>query len=210
MTGLGGAALSYRRMVAMKLCALVLAASVPVFAASAVTAKGKGFGNPAAPILIEVYTDFECPGCKAFHTDFLPLLMRDFVDMGKVYLVAHDISFHAHSKEATGYAFAAARIGRYREVSDALFQHQTEWSASGKVWDTVAAVLSPADQKKVAKLSKDPSVLAEVQAETDFGLAKIHMTPTMVVTHAMKEQRFEGKTIAFEIFRDWLNELLKK
>jgi protein-disulfide isomerase len=210
VNGPGGAALSCRKMVAMKLWALVLAASLPVFAASAGIAKGKGFGNPAAPILIEVYTDFECPGCRAFHTDFLPLLMRDYVDAGKVYLVAHDISFHAHSSEATGYAMAAARIGKYREVADALFQHQTEWSANGKVWDAVAVALSPADQKKVTKLAKDPSVLAEVKTETDDGRTKIHITPTMVVTHAMKEHRFEGKAIAWDIFRDWLNELLKK
>ena len=25
------------------------------------------FGNPKAPLLIEVFSDFECPACKYFH-----------------------------------------------------------------------------------------------------------------------------------------------
>ena len=198
-------------VVGMKLAALALAASLPAFAASAApAAKGKGFGNPAAPILIELYTDFQCPGCRAFHTDFLPLLMRNYVDTGKAYLVDHDLSFHAHSNEATAYALAAARIGKYREVADALFQHQPEWAVTGKVWDAAAAALSPADRKKVAKLATDPTVVAEVKTETTDGLPKIHQTPTMVVTYAMKQHRFEGMAPPWDIFRDWLNELLKK
>lgn len=196
-------------MVSMKLCALVLAALLPGFAASTGPAKGQGFGSPNAPILIEVFSDFECPGCKLFHTQFRPLLVRDYVTVGKVYLVAHDLSFHAHSNEATAYALAAARIGKYDEVADALYEHQTEWSASGKVWDTVAAVLSPAEQKKVSALAKDPGVLAEVKSETDDGKTKIQRTPTILVIRGMKQYRFEGSP-KWEIFRDWLNELLTK
>jgi protein-disulfide isomerase len=195
--------------VKVKLCALAMAAWLPAFAASPALAKGKAFGNPAARILIELYSDFECPGCGTFHNQFLPSLMRDYVDTGKAYLVAHDLSFHAHSNEATGYALAAARIGKYKEVADALYQHQAEWSASGKVWDTVAAALSPEDQKKVTKLAEDPSVLAEVKAETEDGRPKVQRTPTMLVTEGMKQRRFEGAP-PWNIFRDWLNELLSK
>jgi protein-disulfide isomerase len=199
-------------MAAMRVCALALAALLPAAAASPAPAKGQSYGNPKAPIVIELFSDFECPGCRSFHTQFLPQLMRDYVDTGKVYLVFHDLSFHAHSKEATGYALAAARIGRYKEVADALYQHQVEWSASGKVWDAVAAVLSAADQKKVAKLAKDPSVLAEVKAETEAGLKRIQKTPTLLVTHAMKQRRFEGMTkLQWDLFLDWVNnDLLKK
>jgi protein-disulfide isomerase len=193
----------------MKLCALMLAALLPAFAASTGTSKGKGFGNPAAPILIEVYTDFECPACKQFHFGFLPLLMRDFINTGKAYLVQHDMSNHPHSSEATGYALAAARIGKYNDVAEALYQHQTEWSASGKVWDVVAAVLSPADQKKVAALAKDPSVIAEVKSETDDGRLKAQRTPTMLVIRGMKQQKFEG-TPDWGLLSGWLNDLLTK
>jgi protein-disulfide isomerase len=193
----------------MKLCALVLAALLPGFAASTGTAKGKGFGNPGAPIMIEVYSDFECPACRQFHMQFLPVLVRDFIGTGKVYLVDHDMANHAHSNEATGYALAAGRIGKYAEVANALFEHQPEWSASGKVWETVAAVLSPADQKTVAKLAKDPTIAAEVKSETDDGRLKIQRTPTMLVIRGMKQYHFEGSP-NWDIFSGFLNELLSK
>lgn len=193
----------------MKFLALLLVSLPAVFAADATAARGHGVGSPSAPILIEVFSDFECPGCKLFHIQFRPLLVRDYVTAGKVYLVAHDLSFHAHSNEATAYALAAARIGKYDEVADALYEHQTEWSASGKVWDTVAAVLSPSEQKKVSALAKDPGVLAEVKSETEDGKTKIQRTPTILVIRGMKQYRFEGSP-KWEIFRDWLNELLTK
>ncbi len=200
--------------VSARALALALAAGLPALAASAPAAKGQSFGNPKAPILIEIYGSFGCSHCKDFHTEIAPLLMRDFVDSGKAYLIFHDLSSALdHSAEATGYALAAARVGKYKEVADALFQYQEEWSASGKVWDAVAPVLSPADRKKVAALAKDPRVQAEVKAETEAGgRAKIGHTPTILVTHAMKERRIEGmRPDEWNIFRDWMNnDLLKK
>ena len=194
----------------MKLCALVLAALLPGFAASTGTSKkGQPFGNPSAPILIELYSDFECPACRQFHQTMLPLLMRDYINTGKAYLVEHDMSNHPHSTEATGYALAAARIGKYTEVADALYQHQAEWSVSGKVWDAVAAVLSPADQKKVAALAKDSSVLAEVKSETDESRPKVQRTPTLQVIRSMKQYHFEG-TPDWGLFSGFLNDLLSK
>jgi len=193
----------------MKLFALLLAGLLPACAANQAVAKGQGFGNPSAPILIELYSDFECPACRAFHSDLLPLLMRDFISTGKVYLIAHDLSFHDHSAESTAYAFAAARIGKYTEVADALFQHQMEWAQSGKVWDVVAAVLTPADQKKVAALAKDPGILAEVKTETDDGRLKIQQTPTIIVVHSMRQYRFVGSP-NWDLLRGFLNDLLNK
>jgi len=193
----------------MRLCALALAAFLPGLAAPAGTARGQAFGNPSAPILIEVYSDFECPGCKQFHTQLLPLVMHDFVTAGKAYIILHDLSFHPHSSEATTYALAAARIGKYKEVADALFQYQLEWSANGKVWDAVTTALSPADRSKVAKLVHDPGVLAEVKSETEDGRTKIRVTPTVLVTHAMKQRHLEWP-IDSDMFKKWLNELLKQ
>jgi protein-disulfide isomerase len=199
-------------MVNMKLCALALAAllgALPAFAASTTTAKGRGYGNPSAPLLIELYSDLECPACKVFHEKFLPQLMREYVDTGKVYLMDYIMSNHAHSVEASGYAFAAARIGKYNEVANALFFRQPEWSANGKVWDVVAAVLSPAEQAKVKALAKDPGVIAQIKAENDLGRTKIERTPTMLVLRGMKQYHFEGSP-PWDIFSGFLNELLAK
>ena len=193
----------------MKVFALLIAALLPAFATNPPVAKGQGIGNPSAPILIELYSDFECPACREFHVDMLPRLMRDFINTGKVYLVDHDMSNHQHSAEATGYAFAAARIGKYSDVANALFQHQAEWSQNGKVWDAVASVLSAADQKKVAAMAKEPSIQAEIKTETDDGRAKVTQTPTMIVIRSMRQYRFVGSP-NYDLFSGFLNDLLKK
>ena len=187
----------------------MLAAMLPLSAATGGAPKGKAVGNPAAPILIEVYSDFECPACRQWHLQLLPLLMRDYVNAGKAYIVFHDISNHPHSNEATGYALAAASVGKYSDVADALYEHQTEWAANGKVWQTVAVALNPAEQKKVAALAKEPSVVAEVTAETDFGRTKAQKTPTMIVINKMKQYKFEG-TPNYSLLSGFFNDLLAK
>src|ERR1035441_8045311 len=159
----------------MKLIAAVLATILPCLAASPAADKGKLLGNPSAPVTIEIFSDFECPMCKTFHERTVPLLMRDFVTSGKACIISREfplnIPAHKYSREAANYATAAARIGQYDAVAHVLFQNQESWETSGKVWDTVASVLTPEQQKKVKSLVGDSSVVDEVQADVDYGTA---------------------------------------
>ena len=51
-------------------------------------------------------------------------------------------------------------------------------AVSGKIWETVAAMLTPAERAKVQALAKDPAVLAEVQRDVDSAMqAKVPSTP---------------------------------
>jgi protein-disulfide isomerase len=96
---------------------------------------------------------------------------------------AFPLQGHNFTREAFGYAVAAARIGKYQPVADALYAQQANWAVNGNVWGVVAAVLSPADQKKVQELSKDPGVQAEIDAEFREGVdSGINQTPTLILT----------------------------
>jgi protein-disulfide isomerase len=197
----------------MKLCALLLALLVPCLGQTIQADKDKAFGNPAAPLRLDIFSDFECPACREFHIDTLPMIERDYGVPGKIYIVSHEfplnIPAHKYSREAAAYATAAARVGKYAQVSDALFQNQGTWSASGKVWDTVASVLTPAEQKKVQALAKDPSVLSEVQSDVDLGnLLRVNSTPTIFLTRG--SQRFALPTpINYPLFRSLVDGYLK-
>ena len=140
----------------MKMFALALALTLPCLAAGPDV---KGVGNPAAPLRMDLYSDFTCPHCKVLHEQTLPKIMADYVTPGKAYLVFHEFTLtgpgHEHSKTASLYAAAAARVGKYQQVCDALFQTQSSWAVSGKVWETVSPALTPAEQKKVQALFKD-------------------------------------------------------
>ena len=123
----------------MKVFATALFALIPGLAAAPEFDKGKISGSPSAPIRIEIFSDFQCPACKVMHDQLLPPLMKDYVMPGKVLLVYHEfpLAMHPHSREAAHYATAAARLGIYQPVADRLFQNQSNWAASGKVWDRI-------------------------------------------------------------------------
>ncbi|HEY2018795.1 MAG TPA: thioredoxin domain-containing protein, partial [Bryobacteraceae bacterium] len=167
----------------------------------------------SAPVRIEIFSDFQCPGCKAFHEVLLPVIMRDYVVPGKAYIYNHEfpLAMHPHSREAAQYAVAAATVGKYVQVADALFHNQTSWAADGKVWETVAAVLTPAEQKKVQVLAKDPAIIAQVQQEADSGQAqKIPQTPTVIVSRGAKRYTFPGPDPNnYALLRSLIDGLLK-
>jgi protein-disulfide isomerase len=198
----------------MRLFALALAALLPCLAAAPDVDKAKALGNPAAPLRLEVYSDYMCPHCKVFHDTLLPTLIRDYVNTGKAYLVSREhplgVPSFPYSREAANYATAAARVGKYRSVVDALFRDQNSWSLSGKVWDTVASALTPAEQKKVQALAKDPDVLAEVQRDVDAALAaNLTGTPGMMIIHGQKHQPWPSLD-NYTFLSSYLNGLLKK
>ena len=198
----------------MKILALFAAALLPCLAAGPDLDKGRSMGDPAAPILFEIYSDFSCPACKHLHDFLLPTIIQDYVKTGKAQLIFREfplnIPAHKYSRPAAAFAVAAARIGRYRTVSDALFRDQQAWGESGKVWDIVAAVLTPEERKRVQALATEPSVLADVQRDVDRGKQiPITQTPTLMVTYKLRQQPWT-QFGDLGLFRGYIDALLKK
>ena len=195
----------------MKILALALTLMLPCLANGP---EGKSVGNPAAPIRMDLYSDFTCPHCKMLHEQILPRIVADYVTPGKAYLVFHEFTLtgpgHENSKTASLYAAAAARVGKYPQVCDVLFQNQSSWAVSGKVWETVSPALTPADQKKVQTLMNDPAVAAEVQHDWEMGMAAhVDRTPTLVMTHKGKQTPWSSWT-DYGLFKSMVDLLLSK
>ena len=196
----------------MKILALSLAVLLPCLAAVPDAGKGRTMGDPAAPMLFELYSDFMCPGCKHLHENVLPAIVLDYVKTGKAYLVFREFPLQAHrySRPAAALAVAAARIGKYQTVSDALFRSQQVWGATGRIWENVGNVLTPEEQKQVQVLATDPAIMAEVQRDVDRGgQVPINSTPTMVVTYKLKQQPWT-QFGDYGLFRGYIDALLKK
>jgi protein-disulfide isomerase len=174
--------------------------------------RAKSFGNPSAPLTIELFSDFQCPSCRALHMQELPLIMKDFVNPGKAYLVYKEfpLSQHAHSKEAATLACASARVGKYEQVADALFQNQPSWETSGRVFETVASVLTPAERTKVQALAKDPAVIKEVEDDLQEGqFERVNQTPTMIIIRNGKKYPIGG-ALNYDLLKRFLDELITK
>lgn len=192
---------------------------MPLMAAMPEVDKNKASGNPNAPLQVEVFTSFDCPHCKALHMMTIPLLEKDYVATGKMYIIYREFPlsgpYHPYAREAATYAVAAARIGKYNQVANAFWDKQAEWAPPGPerkiaVWDVVAGVLNPADQKKVQQLAKDPSVIAEVDREYQEGVtAGVSATPTLIANRGAKRYPIPSTDLEYSILKSLLDGMLK-
>jgi protein-disulfide isomerase len=198
----------------MRVLLVVLVLLLPCLAGVPEVDKGKALGSPTAPVVIEVFASFDCPHCKVFHEEVVPQLVKDYVVPGKVYIVNREFPlggpYHPYARQAAIFATAAARIGRYAEVSQALFNNQAGWAVNGKVWETVASVLTPTEQKKVQELAKQPAIQAEVQREYDEGVAAgVNATPTIIVTRGSKRYPIPSQDLNYGFLKSLIDGMLK-
>jgi protein-disulfide isomerase len=189
---------------------LLIAAGLVAIAGALWAGVVKGRGQSNARILLEVYSDYQCPYCKTLYENTLRPLVAEYVDTGKVYLIHHEFPLprHAYAMQAACYACAANRVGKYDQVGDALFREQQSWSATGKVEETVASVLTREEAKKVRILARDPAIVAEVREDIQAGLtAHVDGTPTVILTCRQKQYRIPATT-SYPVLRRFIDQLL--
>jgi protein-disulfide isomerase len=69
---------------------------------------GIALGSAAAPVTLRVFADLQCPYCRRFALQTLPLIVRDYVRPGKVRIEYEDIAFLGPDSEKAAAAAAAA------------------------------------------------------------------------------------------------------
>jgi len=198
----------------MKLCALALLAVMACGGAGGDVLKGNAFGNPGAPMMLEIFSDFECPACKAFHDTEVPPLMRDYVNPGKVYLIYRyfPLPMHPHGREAAEWVCAAAQLGKYQPAADMLFASQVAWSGTGKVEQALDNVLTFPEQQKVRSLVKSQAVQEEINHDVEEGKGvPVTGTPTVLVTYRLRRYPLSGAGVMnYTLVKALLDDLLKK
>ena len=149
-------------------------------------------GSANAPILCEIYSDFECTHCAAFFLETIPQLTADFVRTGKIRLLHRDLPHpsHPHSGLAARYANAAGRIGKYDLAVDRIFRTQQTWAGTGDLDGELAGALPPIDMAKIRELVRNSTDLDQsVNADIEMGRSdQITRIPAMVVVANGKRQ----------------------
>ncbi len=198
----------------MKLCTLAFLALLTSSAAGTDIVKGNTYGSPNAPVMLEVFSDFECPACKNFHDEEVPKLMRDYVTTGKVYLIYRyfPLPMHAHGRVAAELVCAAAQLGKYQQAAEALFARQQQWSVDGKVEQAVDNALTASEQQKVKSLVKAPAVQDEINHDLEYGkVVPVPSTPTVLVTYRLRRYPMSGVGVLnYTLMKAFLDDLLKK
>jgi len=101
------------------------------------TREGYAFrGDPAAPVVMEEYSDFQCPYCGRFYEQTLPAIEENQIANGEVVLVFYDFPLtriHPQAPLAAEAAHCAGEAGAaaYWEMHDTLFENIGEWSGKG-------------------------------------------------------------------------------
>ena len=152
-------------------------------------------GKPNAPIRVEVFSDYECPGCRAFYLQTMKQVFLDYADKGTACIIYREFPTYPHSREAARWARAAMRVGpqQWGLAAEALFQQQPQWSRSGNVEAVVAAAVGARDMNAVRKYASDPSMDDFIDAEAIEGLKRqVTTTPTLFITARGKTEKAEG------------------
>lgn len=100
-------------------------------------ARGVQVGSPDAPLQVMVFSDFTCPGCRAFAGLVEPQIKQEFVNTDRVRFTYYDFPLggagHRHGFIAARAARCAGDQDKFWEYHDVLFGRQSEWAYSADV-----------------------------------------------------------------------------
>ena len=152
-----------------------------------ITQSGESVGAADAPVVIEVFSDFQCPACKLFVTTELSSLLTDFVKPGLVRIEAKDIDIidRGSSTESLRLAVGAACAGdqgKYWEFHDLVFWNQGRENRGDHSNEFIARIAAAAELDMTAWnscITKSDLAQAVVTRTTDSAAAGIKSTPTL-------------------------------
>lgn len=157
-------------------------------------------GNPAAPIVLVEFVDYECPHCKRVQP-VMKDIAGEFPNDVRIYFKHYPLGGHTNARLAAEAAVAAQKQGKF-------------WQYSDKIWEN-SEFLTPALLEKiaqevgldVAKWRKDLEAADTKQRvesdKSEGGKLGIMSTPTIYLNGRLYA---DGRDV--ESMRDWINEEL--
>ena len=141
-------------------------------------------GNEDAPVLIEEWSDFECPFCTRWYTQTLPQIEETYIKTGKVKLVYKDfpLSFHANAQKAAEAGKCALEQDKFWDMHDKIFDSaglgQKPTVDNLKAWAGQLGL----NQGKFDECLDSGKMAAKVQAEMQEGQQKgVRGTPGFLI-----------------------------
>ena len=85
-------------------------------------------GNANAKVIVIEYSDFQCPGCASL-APYLPQLYTKYQNDVLFISRNYPLTMHQNAKPAAMAAESASLQGYYWQMSEALFEHRSEWAS---------------------------------------------------------------------------------
>jgi len=193
-------------------------------------ANDNSMGNPDAPLLMEEFSDFQCPFCERFHKDTEPLLRQYYIDTGKVRFVYRSMGNFVSdniarakgtpaTKESQNAALAAYCAGdqnKFWEMHAHLFANTLGEDAGSYTDKRVKSIAETTGLDMGQFNSCYDSGKFEDRVQQDFKdgqAAKINGTPGFLVTYTVngetKTKLIEG-AVPFSTFQQELEAALSE
>jgi len=171
-------------------------------------ADGNALGSASAPVTVEIWSDFQCPGCMQLATRVEPALIGQYVVPGTARLVYRDAAFQGQragaaydeSVEPAAAARCAAQQGKFWTMHGWLFAN---WNGENEGAFRAERLRAIAESAGLDLAAYDTCMAtgqhqAAVRAETALAPAMpsgMKVTPTLVING----QLFEGRASVAEI-----------
>jgi protein-disulfide isomerase len=159
----------------------LLASPIP----AGVATDGRLLGDPAAPVTIIEYGDYQCPFCGVFAREEMPRLIDEFVATGQASFAYHDLAFLGQeSVDAAEAAACADDQGAFWPMHKTIFANQAGENRGAFTPDRLRAMASGLGLDMAAHdacLAQDIHLEAVAAMADEARALGITSTPTFVV-----------------------------
>jgi protein-disulfide isomerase len=147
---------------------------------------GYSLGSDSAPVVIDDYSDFQCPFCGELAILTEPDVRSRLISAGLVRWRFHDRPLNIHNKTFGAHeaAACAAEQGKFWEMHDQLYGHQGSWVAARNPEKNFAAYARTLglDMSKYDDCMRSHRYLARIQASGQHADSLgITSTPTLFI-----------------------------
>lgn len=167
-------------------------------------------GQPSAPVVMVVFSDYQCQPCRSFYAQTLPRLKQEYIDAGTVRLIFRDfpLASNPYAVLAANTAQCAGEQGSYWQLHDLLFEHG-ELIDRGEV-DSVVSLATKVDKKRLMSCISSSRYNREIEADIAAG-REIGMkgAPGFFLGRKGANDRFEGLFIRGSQPFEYLSEVLQ-
>ena len=167
----------------------------------AATATASAEEVPAVPakVVIEKYSDYQCPACAYYHS-FLKQIKQDYGSEVRIDMKHFPLAQHQYAQVAARSAEAARVQGKFDEMHDLIFAGQQQWSRGNAEAifigyaesldldvDKFTADMNSADMNRI--------VMANRRQGVEIGLSS---TPTFVING----EKIESNPGSYPLFKE--------
>ncbi len=155
----------------------------------------KTFGDPNAPLKINIFTSLTCPHCVTVHTRLVPYLKETYAASRQAQIILDD--FPLENRALLGSQISRCLTGdNYDAFMDTLFENQMKWAVAPNAQEALApyARLAGLSEDMMVACATDESATKRLIRDRNLMTMKykLRATPTLIFTLGGVSERIEG------------------